>query len=169
MGVDPYSVYYLRELMQMAGEVRGLEDIEVVGESIADHAEKFKTSFEVMMEMFPGVRIIEGDSFCGGCVAELASALRHIKGAGYEAHLDGLTIIVGNPEEYEVSGKVAVIGGCTEDADDGWPTATGCPPAEDDVFAAICEACGAELSLVLSIRDETRRQVWDSTMHLISQ
>ena len=169
MGVDPYSVFYMRELMQMEGEVHGLDDIQVVGESIADHAEKFKTAFEVVMEMFPGVTVIEGDSFCAGCVAELVSALRHVKNAGYEANLDGLTIVVGNPEEYEVTGKVAVIGGCTEDADEDWPKATGCPPAEDDVFAAICDACGAELSLVLSIRDETRRQVWDSTMHLIAQ
>lgn len=169
MGVDPESVYYLRELMRMEGEVRGLEDIEVVGESIIDHAERFKTAFEVVMEMFPGVTVVAGDLFCSGCVAELLSALRHMKGAGYEKHMDGLTIVVGNPEDYEVSGKVAVIGGCSEDVDENWPTAGGCPPAEDDVFAALCEACGAELSLVLSVRDEFRRDMWESTMHLISQ
>jgi len=169
MGVDPDSVYYLRELMQMEGEIRGLQDIEVVGESVVDQAERFKTSFDVVMEQFPGVSVVAGDLFCSGCVAELVSALRHMKGAGYEKHMDGLTIVVGNPEEYEVTGKVAVIGGCSEDVDESWPTATGCPPAEDDVFAALCDACGAELSLVLSVRDEFRREAWESTMHLISQ
>ena len=99
----------------------------------------------------------------------LGGELGGYRTGGYEKHMDGLTIVVGNPEEYEVGGKVAVIGGCTEDVEENWPMATGCPPAEDDVFAALCEACGAELSLVLSVRDEFRRDNWESTMHLISQ
>jgi len=169
MGISPEAVYYLREMMQMDGEVHGLEDIDAVGESIEDHAERFRTAFEVIMEMFPGVRVVEGDSFCSGCVAELVSALRHMKGAGYEAHMDGLTIVVGNPVEFEASGKVAVIGGCTDELSEDWPVASGCPPAEDDVFEALCQACGAELSLVLSVRDEFRREKWESTMHLIAE
>jgi len=169
IGVDPYSVLYLRAMMEWADEVHSLNDIEIVGESLWDNAERFKPAFEVVMEMFPNVTVVQGDQFCGGCVAELVSALRHLKLAGYETQMNGLTILAGNPTEFEASGKIAVIGGCSEELEEMGPMASGCPPTEDDVLEAICEACGAEPSLVMSIRDETRRQVWESSMHLVGK
>jgi uncharacterized protein (DUF362 family) len=167
MGVDPYSVYYLRELASLPGEVRGLSDIDLVGESLLSHAQEFRPAFDVFMERYPGVRIVAGPSFCGGCVAELVSSIRYMHDAGYEERMKQITIVVGGPEEIEVEGELVVIGGCSEAYENHGPMARGCPPAEDDVLGALCEAVGADLSLVMALRDENRRQMWDSTSHLV--
>jgi hypothetical protein len=169
MMVDPESVFYLRETMQRDGLIRSLQDIQVVGESIADHAEQFKQSFDLFMEGFPEVNFVCGPSFCGGCVAELVSALNHIRKAGYGERLKGLTLVLGGAEDFEPSPKMAFIGECSAELAEDFPCALGCPPEEDSVFEAICEACGADLSLVMSLRDEARRAIWESTMHLIGQ
>ncbi len=167
MGIDPAEVFYLRELTSQEGEVRGLADVDVVGESIDAHAERFRPAFDAFMDRYPGVRIVTGQSFCGGCVAELVTAIRYVHEAGYGERLKDITIVVGNPEEVEVSGTIAVVGDCSEAHEGRGPMASSCPPAEDDVVAALCEACGADPSLVLSLRDENRRTMWDSTSHLI--
>ncbi len=169
MGIDPDSVLYLRHMTQWPGEVRSLQDIEVVGESIQAHAERFRPAFDVIKEAYPEVNFIEGPSFCGGCVAELVSALKHVKGAGYGDRMKGLTVIVGNPEEVEATDRMVVIGGCSEELEEYGPLASGCPPAEDDVIEAFCEAIGADASLVMSVRDETRQRMWDESSHLVRQ
>ncbi len=170
MGIDPESVFYLREIMRRDGLITGLQDIQVVGESVSDHAEQFKQSFDLFMEGFPDVNVVYGPSFCGGCVAELVSALNHIRDAGYGERLKGLTLVLGGPEEeFERTEKMAFIGECSVDLAEGAPGIGGCPPDEDGVFEAICAACGADLPLVLSVRDETRRRKWDDSMHLIGQ
>ncbi|MCD6400133.1 DUF362 domain-containing protein [candidate division WOR-3 bacterium] len=169
MGVDPQTVFYLRETMKRDGYITGLQDIEVVGESVADHAEQFKQSFDLFMQGFPDIRIVYGPAFCSGCVAELVSALNHIRDAGYGEWLKGLTLVVGGAEDFEPSEKMAFIGECSADLAGSAPCVGGCPPDEDDVFEAICAACGADVSVVMSVRDEARRRKWDSSMHLIQQ
>ncbi len=169
MGIHPYSVFYLRELTSQPGEVHGLSDIEVVGESIAAHARQFRPAFDVYMERYPDIRLVTGPSFCGGCVAELVSALSYMHQAGYGEQMKGLTLVVGEPEEdIELEGNVAVIGGCSEAFEEAGPLAPGCPPAEDDVLAAICDAVGADCSLVMAVRDGKRREMWDSTIDKVT-
>ena len=168
MGVHPYSVYYLRELTSMPGNVRGLEDVEVVGESLEAHAQVFRPAFDVFMDRYPDVKLVTGPSFCGGCVAELVSAIRYLHDAGYGERMKELTIVVGAPEEAELSGKVVVVGECSAEYEECGPMALGCPPAEDDVLTALCEAVGADESLVMSLRDENRRRMWDETSHLVT-
>lgn len=167
MGIHPYSVFYLRELMSQPAEIHEFSEIEVVGESIEAHARKFCGAFDAFMELYPQVKLVAGPSFCGGCVAELVSALRYVHDAGYGERMKGLTIVVGAPEEVEVEGPVVIIGECSSECQDLGPVAPGCPPAEDDVLEAICEAVGADASLVASLRDETRQNLWDSTSELV--
>lgn len=167
MGIHPYSVYYLRELMSRSGEVGGFADIDVVGEAIEAHARQFRPAFDLFMERYPHVRLVTGPSFCGGCVAELVSALRYVHDAGYGERMKGLSILVGAPEDIELEGPAVVVGGCSDQYEGCGPMASGCPPAEDDVLEAICEAIGADVSLVMSLRDETRRRMWDATSELI--
>jgi len=169
MGLDPDSVLYLRHMTRWPGQVRGIGDVEVVGERIEVHAERFVPAFDVIKAAYPEVCFVEGSSFCGGCVAELVSALRHIKGAGYGDHMKGLTVVVGSPdpENVEVVDKMVVIGGCSEALSECGPCATGCPPAEDDVIDAFCQAIGADTSLVMSVRDDTRQRMWDETSHFV--
>ena len=167
MGIDPDSVMYLRRMMEWEGEVSGLGDVEVVGESVIAHAECFKPAFEAFLAGFPGVEVVQGPGLCGGCIAELETALRYLKKAGYEQEMNGLTIIVGAPEEFDAGDKVAVIGECSADINSDWPMATGCPPTEEDVIEALCAACDADPARVMSVRDDARREMWDSTRGLI--
>lgn len=168
MGIHPFSVFYLRELASLPGEVHGLSDVEVVGESLAAHASVFRPAFDVYMDRYAGVRLVTGPSFCGGCVAELVSAIRYMHDAGYGEQMRDLTIVVGAPEDIELEGKVVVIGECSQDYEDAGPFAPACPPAEDDVLTAICDAVGADASLVMTVRDENRRRMWDSTVQKIT-
>ena len=167
MGIHPYSVFYLRELMARPGEVRDFSDIEVVGESLEAHAQQFRPAFDVFMDRYPNVRIVAGPSFCGGCVAELVSAVRYVHDAGYGESMKDLTILVGAPEDVEIEGAVVVIGECSSVHEETGPMASGCPPAEDDVLTVICDAIGADASLVMTVRDENRRRMWDSTSELV--
>jgi len=169
MGIDPDSVLYLRRMTEWDGEVSGIGDVDIVGESLLEHAECFKSAFQVFLEDFPGVQVVQGPGSCGGCMSELETALRHLKGAGYEQAMNGLTILVGAPGEFNDGDKVAVIGECSAEINNGWPAATGCPPSEDDVIEALCAACGADPALVMSVRDDTRREVWDSSRDLIER
>ena len=169
MGVDPDSVMYLREMTQWDGEVSGIGDVDIVGESLIAHAECFKSAFEVFLAGFPGVEVVQGPGLCGGCIAELETALRYLKKAGYEQEMNGLTILVGAPEEFDVGDKVAVIGECSADINSDWPMAPGCPPAEEDVIEALCAACDADPALVMSVRDDARREMWDSSRDLIGR
>jgi uncharacterized protein (DUF362 family) len=168
MGIHPYSVFYLRELMSMPGQVRGFQDIDMVGESIEEHAQEFRPAFDLFMERYPEVKLAVGPSFCGGCVAELVSALRYMHDAGYGERMKQVTIVVGGPEDVEIEGPVVVIGQCCEAFEDFGPLAFGCPPAEDDVINAMCEAIGADASLVMSLRDENRRRMWEESSALIN-
>jgi len=167
MGIHPYSVFYLRELMAQPSEVHAFADIEIVGEPIEAHAQQFLPAFDLFMAQYPHVKLVAGPSFCGGCVAELVSAVRYVHDAGYGERMKGLSILVGAPEEIELDGPAVIIGECSRDYEECGPIASGCPPAEDDVLEAICDAIGADASLVMSLRDENRRQIWDSTSELI--
>lgn len=167
MGMAPSEVFYLREMIGREGEIDGLSDVEVVGESVEDHAERFRPAFDAFMDRYSGVCLARGNAFCGGCVAELVTAIRYVHDAGYGERLKDVMIVVGDPEEMGAADKVAIIGECSEAYEGSGPMASGCPPAEDDVVIALCEACGADPSLVLSVRDENRRTMWESTSHLI--
>ncbi len=167
MGIDPQSVFYLRELLSRPGEIHGLADVELVGESLLAHAQQFRPAFDAFMDGYPEVSITRGPLFCGGCVAELVSAIRYLRDAGYGERLKQITIVVGGPDELSVEGNLAVIGDCCGAYEEHGSMARGCPPAEDDVLIALCEAVGAEPSLVMSLRDENRRRMWDDTSHLV--
>jgi hypothetical protein len=96
-------------------------------------------------------------------VAELVSAVRYVHDAGYGESMKDLTILVGAPEGVEIEGAVVVIGECSAVYEESGPMALGCPPAEDDVLTVICDAIGADASLVMTVRDENRRRMWDAT------
>ncbi len=167
MGIGPSEVFYLREMIGCEGEIGGFSDVEVVGETVEAHAERFRPALDAFMERYAGVHLAIGSRFCGGCVAELVTAIRYVHDAGYGERLKEVTIVAGDPEEVNATGKIVVIGECSEVYEGSGPMASGCPPAEDDVVIALCEACGADPSLVLSVRDENRRNMWESTSNLI--
>ncbi|MCK4579872.1 MAG: hypothetical protein KAU10_00885, partial [Dehalococcoidia bacterium] len=133
------------------------------------HRQRFKTALELFLEGHPGVRVIEGESACSGCSCELVSAIRHMKNAGFEREMAGLTVVMGNPGEVRAEGKLALIGECAREFAHLGPYAPGCGPTEDAVIAALCDACEVAAGRVMATRDELRRKLWESTESLLQR
>ncbi len=169
MGIDPHQVMHLNYFAQGEGRTVNPGEIEIVGEPLDRHQQHFKTGFEAFEERFPGVHVLRGDAACTGCTNELVSAITYMKEAGYGDSLQGLSIIIGNPEKPQVSGKAAVIGKCAKDFKCLGHFAAGCPPKEEAMIRALCEACAADLGQVIGTRDEARRRLWESSDKLLQR
>jgi len=169
MGIDLNKVMHLHYLAQKEGKTTDLEQIEIVGEPLERHRHHFKTGFQAFEERFPGVHILQGESACSGCTNELVSAITYMKEAGYGKGLEDLSIIVGNPTEPTVSGKAAVLGKCAKDFKDLGHYAAGCPPKEEAMIRALCQACAADYDQVIATRDDARRKLWQSSDALLER
>jgi uncharacterized protein (DUF362 family) len=166
MGMDPLAVGYLRRLVD-TGRVSELEEVPIVGEPLEDHTYVFRKAFDAFMDGYQGVHVAQGRWACSGCTNDLVGALRYMAGAGYCAEMEGLTVLIGRHDSAPAGEKVVVIGSCAEtDCEQGYYIRD-CPPAEEDIIRAICQACGSDPDRVLRLKDETRTQLWESTRHLL--
>lgn len=163
MGIDPGQVMHLKYMAERKGVEAGLEQIEVAGERLEQHRQRFKTGFEVFQSRYPQVRMVSGKGACSGCTGNLVSAITYLKKAGFEAQMEGLTVVIGEPEETDFGDKVAVLGKCARHVSSHGTFVAGCPPSEQAMIEALCEACGAQAEHVLAVRDETRRELWKSS------
>jgi uncharacterized protein (DUF362 family) len=163
MGFDPRQIMHLQYIAQREGISADLGQIEVVGEPIAGLRQSFKSGFQVFKERYPEVSILEGESACTGCFNELVSAITYVKEAGFGQTMEGLTIVVGNPQEPATASKTAILGKCAEYLAHLGPYAKGCPPKEDDMIRALCQACAANAEIVMTTRDQMRHRLWESS------
>ncbi|MBN1855696.1 MAG: DUF362 domain-containing protein [Dehalococcoidia bacterium] len=163
MGIDPNRVMHLRYRAQDEGLPVGLEGIPLVGEPVEAYRAKFKTGFEVFSERYPGVTILQGESACTGCTSELVTALKYLDISGYSPEMAGLHIVLGDVAEVSPAAKLAVLGRCAAAHAPLGVFAGGCPPSEETVIRALCEASHVDPAAVLYTRDRTRRELWDST------
>ena len=162
MGIDPDQVMHLQYIAQQQGRTLDLEQIKLVGEPLDKHIQQFKTGFQVFEERFPGVNIIQGESACSGCTNELVSAITYMIEGGQAKKLQDLTVIIGNPSDPVVTDKTAALGKCSKEFSDRGIYAAGCPPREQDMIRALCEACAADYDRVIATRNEMRRKLWES-------
>ena len=169
MGIEPGQVMHLRHMAQQEGVATDLGQIELVGEAVEKHRQRFKTGFQVFESRYPGVRIVQGESACSGCSTELVSAIIYLEGAGYAREMEGLTVIIGNPAKPDVRGKTVVLGKCAEEFAELGAFAAGCPPREDAMIRVLCEVCGADPERVMATRDEARRKLWEASGELIER
>jgi len=169
MGIDPKQIMHLQYLAKQEGAVADLGQIEIVGEPLDKHRQQFKGAFEVFESRYPEVHIVQGESACSGCTNELVSAITYMKDAGYGREMEGLTVIIGNPAEPQVTGKTAVLGKCAKDLSHLGSYAAGCPPREDAMIGALCDVCAADPARVMATRDETRRKLWESSRALLER
>jgi uncharacterized protein (DUF362 family) len=160
MGIDPDQVMHLKHMAEREGVEGGVEGIEVVGEAVRKHRQRFKTGFEVFQSRYPRVRMVSGRGACSGCTGELVSAITYLKKAGYEREMEGLTVVIGDPDERNLGDKVAVLGKCARELSSLGPFVPGCPPSEEAMIGGLCEACGTDREHVLAVRDEARRKLW---------
>jgi hypothetical protein len=169
MGINTNQVMHLTYFAQKEGRTVDLEQIELVGQPLEPYRQQFKTGFQVFEERFPQVRVLQGDSACSGCTNELVSAIIYMNEAGYEKALEDLTVIIGNPGDPKITGKLAVLGKCAKDFEHLGYYAAGCPPKEEDMIRALCEVCAADKDRVLATRDEARRKLWESSDALMER
>jgi len=168
MQIPPSSVLHLRYQAEREGLTTDLEDIRVVGESIQQHSRPFKTGFQVFSERFPQVTIKAGESACTGCTSELVTALTYLDKAGYTQEMADLCVVIGEVDEVAPQPKLAALGKCGRRHAALGVHVPGCPPGEELVIRALCEACGADPVRVLTVRDEVRRQMWKETEQNLS-
>jgi len=168
MRIQPSSVLHLRYQAERENLSANLEGIHLVGESVESHSRLFKTGFQVFSERFPQVTILSGESACTGCTSELVTALTYLDKAGYSPEMDGLQVVIGEVDAVEATPKLAVLGRCGRMHSGLGVYAPGCPPEEDSVVRALCEACGADPAHVLEVRDSVRQQMWKETEQNLS-
>lgn len=169
MGIDPKRIMHLQYLAKQEGTMVDLEQIEIVGESLDNHRQQFKTGFQVFEARYPEVHIVQGESACSGCTNELVSAIIYMKQAGYSQEMEGLTVVIGNPAEPKVTEKTAVLGKCAKECARLGSYAAGCPPKEDAIIRALCDMCAADPDRVMATRDEARRKLWESSKILLER
>jgi len=160
MGIDPGQVLHLRHMAEREGLSIDSGDVNVVGESVESHRRPFKTGFEVFRDRFPQVTILQGQSACTGCTSELVTALRYLDKAGYSPEMDGLCVVIGDVETVSAVPRLAVLGRCAAAHAASGVYAQGCPPREEEVLKALCQACGADAARVLQARDQAREELW---------
>jgi len=162
MGIELDKVMHLQYVAQRQETTLDLGQIEIVGEPLDKHRQQFRTGFQVFEERFPGINIIQGESACSGCTNELVSAITYMKEAGHDRELQDLTVIIGNPSNPEITDKIAALGKCSKEFSDRGTYAAGCPPKEEDMIRALCDACAADYDRVIATRNEMRRKLWES-------
>jgi uncharacterized protein (DUF362 family) len=164
VAVDAVGAYIMDFNPEQQGLSTELDSIDVVGESIEEIRRSFKPAFEVFKQRYPGVSVVLGQSACTGCVCELISALSHVREAGFLENMDGLSVVVGDPNEEDVpSEKVVLMGKCAKELSKIGRYVKGCPPKEDDMIRAICRICRVDADEVLVSKDRVRQKVWDAT------
>ena len=163
MGVDPRRVMHLRYMAEREGMTPDLEGVNVVGQPIAEYRKEFKAGFQAFSERYPQVTIVSGESACTGCTSELVTALTYLDKAGYSPEMGELQVIIGDVETVPAASRVAVLGRCAAQHAHLGPFAEGCAPSEERVVRVLCEACGADVSRVLEIRDRVREEMWESS------
>jgi len=168
MRIEPASVLHLRYQAERENVPASLEGIHLVGESIEPHSKPFKTGFHVFSERFPQVTILSGESACTGCTSELVTALTYLDKGGYTHEMTDLCVVVGEVETVEARPKLAVLGKCGSRHAALGVHVPGCPPGEEAVVHALCEACGADPVRVLEVRDSARQQMWKETEQNLS-
>jgi len=170
MGFDPARIMHLQYFAERQGVKADLDQVEVVGESLEENRQSFRSSFETFKSRFPEVSVFEGMSACTGCYGEFIGALKIIKGHSDGNALNELTVVMGNPEPGEVkfTDRTLLLGKCTEKmANIGGTHIKGCPPMEDDIIRAICAMSAVDADIVIESRDQDRQQKWEETRHLL--
>lgn len=124
---------------------KDLNNIEVIGEKIADVQSRFKRSCEVEIEGLPdSYKLIFDDKACTGCRNTVISSLMDMKDQDLFSYLENMNVIVGPctsdslPEGANADNTVC-IGICTKKLAEefGFRNVVGCPPGNVDTVQGI--------------------------------
>lgn len=163
MGFDPARIMHLQYFAERQGVKADLSQVDVVGESLEENRQSFSSSFETFKSRFPMVSVFEGMSACTGCYGEFVGALMAIKEHSNGNALDGLIVVMGNPEPSDVkfTDRTLLLGKCPEKmANLGGTHIKGCPPRDDDIIRAICGMSGVDADVVIESHYQASQQRW---------
>lgn len=142
MGFDPGDIRHLHYLSEAGiGPLSG-DDIEVVGEKIADHAREFVQPSTILKDVDRNLRVFEGEEKCCGfgCRGMVRCALDAWleRGAG---ELSEMTIVVGKghadlPRDI-VKSRTLVVGDCSAEHGHRGTYLPGCPPMPMETAFAV--------------------------------
>ncbi|MCK5212547.1 MAG: DUF362 domain-containing protein [Dehalococcoidia bacterium] len=163
MDIDPAIIMHLQYLAEKEGKKASLEAIDMVGEPLQDNKKHFMVGFDVFKSRYPDVNIVQGESACSGCTNELVSAITYMKQAGFEEHMKGLTVVIGNAPEVDVSGRVVALGKCAAGLKGATAHLPGCPPKEEAMIRTLCEVCGTDAEVVMATMANARKRLWDDS------
>lgn len=148
MGVDPQEVLHLKYAEELGVGTMNPDEIEVVGQSIAEVYHRFVTSWEATEDISQrlGVKLALDESTCTGCNVGIMGALRGIEAMGRADDLKGLTIAAGRGMERlpdVEKEKLILVGNCIKALGDRGRHVPGCPMSGGEM---VTEVTGVELS-----------------------
>ncbi len=146
MGFDVDDILHVKLAGEAGLGIADLGQIEVRGERIESVAYPFIPYAEAAKARFGAVKIIEKGT-CTGCMGEMESTFLYLNKAGYSEQLKDLTLILGTPDEDELSsltGSPVVVGKCPRRYRDLGVWVPGCPPHGIKIADGICEALGLD-------------------------
>jgi len=139
MGFDLQECGCVREAAGRALGVGDLNEIDVVGEPIANVQRRFKRSEEAIAEAIqlpPGFSIIIDEKACSGCRNQILSTLFDLKDANLLEMAAGWTVLSGKfdalpdvPREH-----LLLVGACLAQFREAGTFVEGCPPNSRDVI-----------------------------------
>ncbi len=167
MGLEPNKAMHLQYCCRKRGF--DAQSIEIIGEVPEKAPRPFLSSAEVLLQRFPGVKLVQGRRACSGCVGQLVGALAYIRAAGLEQTLKGLTLAIGAPFDEEVSGgRTLYIGVCCREQAGDDVYIAGCPPTEEHLVRHLGRICGFDAEQVLIGREIERNKLWEQTQDLLN-
>lgn len=167
MGLDPNQAMHLQYCCRK--QEFDAESIDIVGEHPERTPQPFLSSSEAFLRRFPGVRFVQGQRACSGCVGQLVGALAYIRDAGLEHTLKGLTLAAGAPFREEVPGpRILYVGVCCKEQTGRNGFVPGCPPNEEQLLRNLGSICGFDAEQVLARRKIKRNKLWEQTRNLLN-
>ncbi|MFQ5996391.1 MAG: DUF362 domain-containing protein [Dehalococcoidales bacterium] len=142
MGFEPRESGCVDAAHKMKIGTADLNEIEVVGESIAKVQRRFKRAEEAVFEMIKlpeGFQLLLDDKACSGCRICVLSSLVDLKEQGKLDKAAGLTIVAGKITEFPNVDRehLLLVGNCVAKFKQYAAFVPGCTPNNRDVVAGV--------------------------------
>jgi hypothetical protein len=139
MGFELDEIGCVREAAQSKVGIGDLNEIDVVGETIANVQRRFKRAEEAVPELIPfpeGFNIVMDEKACSGCRNQLLSSLFDMKEAGLLDEAAGWTVVCGPIDKLPdvTTEKLLLVGACLARFKNEARFVEGCPPNSRDVI-----------------------------------
>lgn len=134
MQIDPKRVRLIEECAARQVGESDPARIEVVGETVAAHARRFKLPHEALAEAFPGLQIHSAKA-CSCCMQNLFLALDRVKVEGRTPVCESILIGPGPDTEADL-----LVGKCAGIGREGGGEVSGCPPSVAAIYQQIIGA-----------------------------